>query len=203
MLLTLFATLLTLLCRTLRIETRNEAPIESYPENKNSFVVVFWHGSMLLPWWWLRNKNCAALVSQSKDGDVLARLLQKWNYHLVRGSSSRGGKEAMVAMEDLITRGYTLCVTPDGPHGPGGEMKMGAIRAAQKTGVPIVPVAVKVGWKKILKSWDRFIIPLPFAKCIVACGDPIVINPQLDGDTLEQMRVRIENQLHELTQQIH
>lgn len=195
----LFTPLIELLCRSIRIEIRNEKVITELSYKRQPFVVVFWHGTMFLAWWWMRRNNPAALVSQSKDGEILSNILQRWDYHLIRGSSSRGSKEAMDSMVQVVKDGYNLCVTPDGPHGPKHVMKMGAIRVAQKTGSPIILLGIGIRRKKILKSWDNFWVPLPFTKCLIECSDPIYI----DGDEtidLEPARNKIEETFHELSQ---
>ena len=189
------ATIIDLLCRSLRMEFRNERPIQSFINGKKTFVIVFWHGSMFLGWWWMRKYHPAALVSQSKDGQHLSAVLQRWNFHLIRGSSSRGGKEAMESMVQAIQDGYNLCVTPDGPKGPVHIMKMGAVRAAQKTGVPLFILDVSLRHKKHLKSWDAFAIPYPFTTCILTASDPIFIEPTLSGDDLEEKRKSLEEQM--------
>jgi lysophospholipid acyltransferase (LPLAT)-like uncharacterized protein len=146
-------------------------------ESGQPFVIVFWHGSMTYPWWRMRYRNAAALVSQSKDGQLLADLLGSWGYHVLRGSSSRGSKEAMAAMRQAVGDGHVLCVTPDGPRGPYHEMKMGAIRVAQTMKVPLLMVSV--GYRRYyrLRSWDRFEIPRPFTRARVLFSDPIIIDP--------------------------
>jgi lysophospholipid acyltransferase (LPLAT)-like uncharacterized protein len=183
------------LMRTLRPDTSRQSALDALIAAGKPFVLVFWHGSMLLPWWTLRRRNAAALVSQSSDGELLARLLLSWGYTVVRGSSSRGSKEAMASMRDLVAAGHALCVTPDGPRGPRLEMKMGAVRVAQTMGVPLIGLAAGYGsWRK-LGSWDRFMIPRPFTRAWLLTTPPILIDPTLEGEALEDRRLDIEKQL--------
>jgi len=119
-----------LLCDSLRIKKYNALHFEEVQRQGTPSVIAFWHGSMLLGWYIHRprkNHTVAALVSQSKDGEILSATLERWGYAMIRGSSHVGGKEAMVSMVDCVTKGNSLCITPDGPTGPRHEMKMGAV----------------------------------------------------------------------------
>ncbi len=181
--------------RTVRFSVENSSGVDELLTSGKPFVLVFWHGSMAWPWWRFRDGNAAALVSMSSDGQLLADLLQLWGYTVLRGSSSRGSKEAMQSMRDIIGRGHVLCVTPDGPRGPYHEMKMGAVRVAQTMHVPLVMVSVGFDRCKRLRSWDRFEIPLPFTNARVRFSEPITIDPELDGEPLEEERARLEKRM--------
>ncbi len=188
----LLRTLIELFMRTISFSIENEGPVQAMLDKKQPFVLVFWHGSMTYPWWRMRRQNAAALVSHSKDGQILANLLQSWDYHVLRGSSSRGSKEAMQAMRGAVREGYVLCVTPDGPRGPYHEMKMGAVRVAQTMRVPLVSVSVGYRRYRRLKSWDRFEIPFPFTRARVVYSDPLLIDPDLTGEPLDEVRLSCE-----------
>ncbi|MCZ7554833.1 MAG: lysophospholipid acyltransferase family protein [Bacteroidia bacterium] len=187
--------LVGMLMRTLRISVENSATVDALLEARSPFVLVFWHGSMLWPWWRFGNSNAAALVSMSSDGQLLADILRRWGYTVVRGSSSRGSKEAMQAMRDIIREGHILCVTPDGPRGPRHEMKMGAVRVAQTMRVPLVVVSVGYVRCRHLKSWDRFELPMPFSRCYVRFSEAVQINPDLEGEPLEDVRADLEKKM--------
>jgi lysophospholipid acyltransferase (LPLAT)-like uncharacterized protein len=184
--------LVGILMRSVRFSVENAAAVDDLLSARTPFVLVFWHGSMLWPWWRFRNCNTAALVSMSSDGQLLADILSRWGYAVVRGSSSRGSKEAMQAMRDIIRKGHILCVTPDGPRGPRHEMKMGAVRVAQTMSVPLVIASVGYVRCRRLRSWDRFELPLPFTRGYVHFGSPITIDPGLEGEALEEERSRLE-----------
>lgn len=155
------------LLKTVRIEIINKKSIEQFEKDKKNFIAAFWHGSMVIGWYLHRNKNFAALVSKSKDGDVLAHILQKWNYKVLRGSSNVGGKEALEIMINLLKQNYSFAITPDGPTGPIYKMKAGAVVSSKKTGVPLVLIGIGCKNKIEFKSWDRFEFPKPFFK---GCG---------------------------------
>lgn len=177
------------LLKTVRINIRNNDVIESLNAKKQNFIVAFWHGTMLIGWYLHRRKNCAALVSKSKDGDVLAHVLTKWEYNVVRGSSHIGGKEALEMMIGLVNDKYSLVITPDGPTGPVHKMKAGAVVAAKKTNVPLLLVGIGFKNKITLKSWDGFEIPKPFSRVEVIYSDAIYIDKEL---SYEETSTKIE-----------
>jgi lysophospholipid acyltransferase (LPLAT)-like uncharacterized protein len=186
------------LCKTLKIEYKNYSVIEQLRLNDQNFIAAFWHGSMLLPWYIFRNKNFSALVSQSKDGELLTRLLKKWNYSVVRGSSNVGGKEAMQLMIDEVSAGKNLAITPDGPKGPEFKMKPGTIVLSKKTGATIILIGV--GYKNYweLGSWDKFKVPKFFSRVVLKFSEPITINPDLSYDEVSQAIIDSEQKLNSL-----
>jgi hypothetical protein len=190
-----------LLCLTIRIKKYNSSLFENYRRNNNQSVIAFWHGSMLVGWFLHRPHSggpVAALVSQSEDGEILSSTLSRWGYVMIRGSSHVGGKEAMQLMVDAITRGNALCITPDGPTGPRHQMKMGAVRAAQRAHVPLFLVGIAANRKKILKSWDRFEIPLPFSNVSVWYSGPLMVPGDLQDESLDVFLAETQAQLHAL-----
>jgi len=117
-----------------------------------------------------RSRRLVALVSASRDGGLLARILEMFGVQPVRGSSSRRGAQALREMVSWGERGHDLAITPDGPRGPRYVVQEGVISTAQLTGLPIVPVAYRLNWKICAKSWDGFQVPLPFTRCDVITG---------------------------------
>ncbi len=151
---------------------------------------------MLIGWWLFKNKKYAALVSKSKDGELLSGVLKKWNYMLVRGSSSKGGKEALAILNDAVRENNSAVITPDGPRGPAGEIKNGVFIISNECGIPIIPVKVIYHKKKILtKSWDNFEIPLPFSRCDVYFGNEYRYEKYLDDDELNSLKKKISNEM--------
>ena len=141
----------------------------------------------------------AALVSASKDGAFLSRILQWFRVQPVRGSSSRRGAQAMLEMTTWSERGYDLTITPDGPRGPCYEIQDGITSLAQLTGLPIVPVSFNLNWKISVKSWDKFQIPLPFARCEVCVGKAIRVPPNASNAEREELRRQLEAELRAIT----
>ena len=192
------STAISVLIKTLRIKVINGETISKLASDKKNFVSAFWHGSMLIGWYMHRNENVAALVSQSKDGEVLAKILKKWNYKVVRGSSSLGGNEALSVMIDLIRGNNFLAITPDGPRGPVNKMKAGAVISAKKTNVPLFLAGIGIKKKFVLKSWDHFEVPKPFSKVVVLYSDPVLINDSFSYEETNQKIIECEALLNKL-----
>jgi len=184
-----------LLCKSLRVRVVNSGVLSSLESKGGKYVLAFWHGSMLYIWYHHRKHGLAALVSKSEDGEILSRTLRHWGYKVIRGSSSAGGHEAMDLMADALRAGHALAITPDGPRGPYHVMKMGAVRLAQKTGVPLILCASKFRKRILLRSWDRFEIPVPFSDGVLIYGEPVMIQPSLSGEALDAELRRIEKML--------
>jgi hypothetical protein len=186
------------LCRTLRVTVVNAPPAAGAGKSGTRYVIAFWHGSMFFAWYVHRSQRIAALVSRSKDGEILASTLKHWGYEVIRGSSSRGGGEAMDLMTEAVLGGHSLAVTPDGPRGPRLEMKMGAVRVAQKTATPLLLCAARFRHPIVLRSWDGFEIPRPFSRGVLLYSDPITVDTSLNGESLDSERRRIEAMLVDL-----
>lgn len=190
--------LINLLIKTLTVERINSASFDEI-SGKENCVVAFWHGKMFLGWYLQKNKNFSSLVSLSKDGEVLANLLAKWGYKVIRGSSHIGGKEALEMMIEQAEAGFSFAITPDGPRGPARKMKAGAAVLSKKCGMKLFLVGIGYKKKVSLKSWDSFEVPLPFTRTVALFSDPIVIDPGLSYDETSKMIEEIENKLNELT----
>jgi hypothetical protein len=188
------------LCATLRMQRINDAPLRAALNEGNQIIIAFWHGEMLAGWYAHRplgEKPITALISQSSDGELLAVTLEHLGFTVVRGSSHRGGTEAMQLMEETIRGGSSLCITPDGPTGPRHEMKMGAVRLAQKTGAQLFLVGIAAAKKKNLKSWDSFTIPRPFSRVCLCCSNRIPVPAE---GLLDEVRTMAEEELRTLTE---
>ncbi|MGA2298277.1 MAG: DUF374 domain-containing protein [FCB group bacterium] len=167
--------------------------IGKVPE-KNS-IIVFWHGLMLPVWKYFSEKKAIAVVSVSKDGEILASLLKKWHYSLVRGSSGIGGKVVMNEITEL-SRNNLVLITPDGPKGPVYKFKPGAVVAAHRSGSAIVLCNVGIKGKfSSKKSWDNFSIPTPFAKIELHFSDEIFVPAESEKDGIDIIIKNLEQQL--------
>jgi len=175
----LAARLIRLLARTLRYRIHSPPGPATYLSQPVIFAL--WHNRLCLCMrvyeHFVRpqhhHRHLAALVSASKDGALLASILQDSGVQPVRGSSSRRGGQAILELASWAARGHHLAITPDGPRGPCYTVHDGIITLAQLTGLPIVPYSCQLRWKLRLKSWDRFQIPLPFSPCQMTFGTPI------------------------------
>lgn len=151
---------------------------------------------MLAGWYVFRNKNYAALVSKSKDGELLTALLKKWGFNVYRGSSSSGGKLAVKEIIASVDNGNSVVITPDGPRGPLHEIKNGALIISKECSIPITPLKITYSGKVILKrSWDRFEIPLPFTKCEIHFGNQHHYTDFLPDNELEEFKTILSNQM--------
>jgi lysophospholipid acyltransferase (LPLAT)-like uncharacterized protein len=139
------------------------------------------------------------MVSASKDGGFLAAILECFGVQPVRGSSSRRGAQALLELTTWAERGHDLAITPDGPRGPRCVVQDGIMSLAQVTGLQIFPCSYHVSWKICLKSWDRFQIPLPFAKCDMTLGQPISVPREATDEEREKLRQQLERSLVELS----
>ncbi len=144
-------------------------------------------------------RRMAAIVSASKDGGMLARILEHFGVEPVRGSSSRRGPQALREMVSWAERGLDLAITPDGPRGPRYVVQEGVISTAQLTGLVILPVSYHLNWKIQLKSWDRFQVPLPFARCEVAVGKLMRVPRDAAEAEREALRKQLEDELRSIT----
>jgi lysophospholipid acyltransferase (LPLAT)-like uncharacterized protein len=148
----------------------------------------------------LPSRRLAAMVSASKDGGLLARILEHFGVQPVRGSSSRRGPQALLELTGWAERGYDLAITPDGPRGPCYVVQDGVMALAQLTGLPIVPVAYHLKWKVRLRSWDRFQIPIPFGRCDVVFGKAVFVPREASDSERAALRAEVERQLKTLAQ---
>jgi len=144
------------------------------------FILAFWHRHLLLMPYAYRGRRISVLVSQSEDGELIARTVARLGIDSTRGSSSRGGVSGMKALLRKAAEGWAIAFTPDGPRGPLREVQPGVILAAAATGLPIQPVAVAASRAKLLRSWDRFMIPAPFSTVHFVYGEPLGVERRGD-----------------------
>lgn len=144
-------------------------------------------------------KPIAIIVSKSLDGEMIARVVRALGWHPVRGSSSRGGKEALAEIKRLGHSGFRVGHIVDGPRGPFGVIKPGLIRIAQFTGMPIVPTITSAQHRWVFsQSWDRFMVPKPFSRVIIRFGAPLFVPEDLDTRAFEAQRRMVEQILADL-----
>ncbi len=188
----------TALCKSLKIEKINDETIKKLNEENKNYILAFWHGTMLLPWFLHGNPKFAALISKSKDGDLLAKILKHWKYEVVRGSSSSGGDVALGIMVDFAKNNYSVSITPDGPRGPAHKFKAGAVITAKKSKVPLILAGIGYKKKKVLSNWDKFEVPYFFSKVKVVYSEPIYVDADLSYDETSAVITYCENKLNEL-----
>lgn len=143
-----------------------------------NLLYAFWHGHLLSLVYHRRREGIRVLVSQGRDGEYITRVIHHHGFRTVRGSSSRGGFRSLLEMVSFAREGGLLAITPDGPRGPRHRVQPGVLLVAQRGRIPIVPLAVTAWPRKNLRSWDRFLVPLPFARIVVAYGAPLNIEDE-------------------------
>jgi lysophospholipid acyltransferase (LPLAT)-like uncharacterized protein len=202
---TLIHTLTRMLSATWRCSWKDDSGIIRRPGGPIIFCI--WHNrlalSMVVYHRYVHkhrpDQPLAAMISASKDGGILARVLEKYEVQPVRGSSSRRGRQALLESTTWMERGCHMAMTPDGPRGPRFKVQDGILMLAQLTGAPIVPFSAAGRWKVSLQSWDRFQIPLPFSRCELRFGRPIRVAKNADAEERELRRRELEQVMGELT----
>ncbi len=167
---------------------------------RQAFIGCFWHGRMVMmaaaqpP-----GQPVHILTSGHRDGVLVSRVIAHLDVDTVAGSSRRGGASALRRLYKVLKQGDVVAITPDGPRGPRMRVKPGVIKAAQLSGMPIVALSGAVRWRRILGSWDRFCLALPFSRGLVLWGEPLVVPRDADPAELERLRLRLEQRLNRLT----
>ncbi|HEV8585052.1 MAG TPA: lysophospholipid acyltransferase family protein [Methylomirabilota bacterium] len=188
---------------TLRVRAAGVEPLRPLWRARRPLIYAVWHGRILIvPWLnaWLRRREGAravrVLTSRSRDGQLMADFARRFGLEVVRGSSSRGGAAALRELARAVRAGEDVAVVPDGPRGPARRLQGGIVALAATTGAPIVPVGVAARPARRLGSWDRFMVPAPFARCAVVFGEALEVKR---GDDREAARARVERALEQVT----
>jgi hypothetical protein len=207
----LAAVLICLLIRavavTIRFRLEDRPGVFNNRAPGEKLIFAFWHNRLALSAilrqrYVLRftpEQRMAGMVSASRDGGLLAQVLEHFDIEPVRGSSSRRGGQALRELVSWAESGYDLAITPDGPRGPCYTVQEGVISTAQLTGLPIVPVSYHLNWKIRPKSWDRFQVPLPFARCEITVGKIMRVPREASDTEREALRQQLEAELRAIT----
>lgn len=181
--------LVRLLGLTWRVRREGGEHFDEMLRRKEPFIIIFWHGEILSVAWVHRNRGLAPLISRHADGEVIARIVEGLGYRTIRGSTSRGGVRALLEAAQRVNEGVTIGFTPDGPRGPRHVFAPGALIVAQRTGRPIIALAATASSAWRLRSWDRHLIPKPFATVTVRYSEPQFVRAEQARDaTKEQAR---------------
>ena len=169
---------------------------EAFWKDGKPFILAFWHGRLLMmPRCWTGGKTIHMLISQHRDGQLIARTVAHFGIKTIAGSTSKGGASALRSMLKTLKGGGYVGITPDGPRGPRMRASDGVVSVARMSGVPVIPATFGVTKRKILGSWDRFVVAKPFARGVIVWGDPIEVPRDADKDALEDARLKIEQAL--------
>ena len=195
--------LLQIWARTLRFQIDDRAHLIDTPPNER-YIGALWHNRLLLLPFVVRRflpqRQGAALISTSRDGALLADLVERFGFEVVRGSSSRKGAAAIRQLADIIAKGKDAVITPDGPRGPAYELGQGIVFLAQLSGAAVIPINMEFlsCWR--VKSWDRFILPKPFSRVRVIFGKPLVVAPTSSDEDFERERQRLQEAMMQLVE---
>ena len=190
-----FHSLITLICFTARWTVIGWSSSEDVRAAGERFILTFWHDRIVLATWFWRRRGIVVMTSRSFDGEYIARFIQRFGYGAARGSSSRGGAEALDEMAACLAHGIDTAFTIDGPRGPRYVAKHGAVRLASMSGQPILPfcVAAEHAWK--IRSWDRLQIPRPFTRAVMLVGEPIRVAQDASAAMLADAQDRLQASL--------
>jgi lysophospholipid acyltransferase (LPLAT)-like uncharacterized protein len=172
--------LASLLARSWRVKVIDEDRWRSLRDSGEPYLFVLWHEALLPLLWRHRGQGIAIVVSEAREGEYLANYAASLGYRLVRGSSTRGAARALLGAVRELEAGHPVAFTPDGPRGPRRELKPGVVAAAQRAGVRILPIHAEADRAWRFASWDRFMLPKPFARIRIAYGQPF---PVIHGET--------------------
>lgn len=172
--------------------------LEGAVEPGTPSIPCMWHGRTVIPagrkiW----RTRVTVIISHSRDGEMQATIYRRLGYDIIRGSTGRGGARAAVEAIRALKNGATLALTPDGPRGPSGVVQEGIVFLAQKSGRPLVPLGVSCRPRILARSWDRYLIPIPFGRAVVVIGKAIHVPPNADEAELERIRLELQEALHD------
>ncbi len=198
-----FSLLIWILVKTWRFELKNSAEFEKITQDKkNGLIAAFWHSDMigiLGSAIFLRSKGpYIILISPSRDGEVLSKIVNKFGVLTQRGSSSKNPVASIIALKSSLIDNNIVALAVDGPRGPRHEAKAGVILLSKHARSRVVPVTINSNKKIVFKSWDKTELPLPFAKVIITFGTSFLVDAEADKDDIEKNRKNLEEILLEI-----
>jgi lysophospholipid acyltransferase (LPLAT)-like uncharacterized protein len=162
-------------------------------------IYSFWHRAVFPAVWMWRKQGIAVMVSRSFDGEYIARIIEKFGFVAVRGSSSRGGAEALLGMREELDQGAAVAFTIDGPRGPKYVAKPGPVRLARGTGLPMAAFYLAISERWVLKTWDDFMIPKPFSKVLVRASSKTHVPTDADNGQMSDFQAQLQAALERVT----
>lgn len=180
------------ICITARVRVTN------YPTDDRRVIFCGWHGRSLLFANQYRNRGWWVIISNSNDGDIQNLIFHRLGFRSIRGSSKRGGVRAAVEGIRALREGGTMAMTPDGPRGPSRIVQGGVMLMAQKSGARLIPVGISARPRRFARSWDRYLIPLLFARAAILFGEPFTVPSNASENEVEEIRVRLQDAMNEI-----
>ena len=185
---------------TMRIEELNSERIRGIWARGGNIIGAFWHGRLLMTPLVYGGPGLKILISRHRDGELITRTVRHFGLETVRGSSTRGGIGGIKGLARALQEGYDVAIAPDGPRGPRYKVQPGVIQLARMTGFPVFPFTFSAFPRKVLQSWDRFIIPYPFSHGVFVFGEPISVDRTATKKEIEAMTLLLEERLQEITE---
>ena len=187
-----------LICASLRWEVLEPRSLQPVRDAGKRMILTFWHGRIFMSTYHFRDRGIVVMTSRNRDGDYIARVIERFGYGAARGSSTRGSLGATVECLRAMKNGRDLGLTIDGPLGPRYVAKPGAAYLARKSGNPVVPFNISAKRKWVTRSWDHFQIPRPFSSAVVLFGDPIYVDADASEEQIAAAEARVQQSLDEL-----
>jgi len=187
--------LIAALGATLRWRTEGLQHFDAIAASGRQPIMAFWHGRILPATYYFRRRGIVVITSENFDGQWIAGIIERFGYGTARGSTSRGGRRALLQLKRDMAAGRPAAFTIDGPRGPARVAQPGAVWLAKATGNPVVPFHIEATGHWTVNSWDRTLIPKPFATVSVAIGEPFDVAPEAGEEELEVARKDLEERL--------
>ena len=181
---------------TSRWQHINRQSPEKYWDQDKPFVCAFWHNRVLMNvYGWNRKKPFNMLISKHSDGKLIAQTIENFGIKTVAGSKSKGGLEALRGLLKALKAGESVGITPDGPRGPRFKVSDGVVMLAKMSGHPIIPGAYGIKRRKVLGSWDKFLLALPFSRGVFVWGEPLFIPRDAEEESLKKAKEALTKSL--------
>lgn len=180
---------------TLRIRTEGWEAVKDLECGK---IYCGWHGRSFIPAQFFRNRGVWCIISHSRDGEMQTRIFTSFGFQIIRGSTGRGGERALVESIRVLRKGDEMAITPDGPRGPTGVVQPGVMMMARKSGCALIPVGSSASRGWYAPTWDRYLIPWAFSRCVFVFGEPIYVAPDAGDEQVEEARLRLESEIERM-----
>jgi lysophospholipid acyltransferase (LPLAT)-like uncharacterized protein len=184
---------------TWRIEWRGLEHLSTARDMSSQVIFAFWHGRLLVLSFSHKHRNIQVLASEHQDGDLMGRTITWLGFGHLKGSTTRGGARALRDLSTVLRAGLDVGLTVDGPRGPRGVVQQGAIELSRLTGSAVVPISDAARPRRLLRSWDRFQVPYPFARVLISYGEPFIVPRDAGEEEREGFRLLLEERLRSLT----
>lgn len=192
--------LIKFLQRTMKIQELNGELIRDQWTKGGNVIGAFWHGTLLMMPLVYRGRGLKVLVSRHRDGEFIGRMIKLLGVGTIRGSTTRGGASGIRGLARALKEGYDVAIAPDGPRGPRHRVQPGVIQLAKMSGCPIFPLTFSASPKKLLHTWDHFLIPFPFSRGVFMWGEPIWVDSEGDEGEVNEKTLLLEGRLKEIAE---